>query len=34
MHKYAKIGDSLKQGKKEKKIAFTCCRKHYIYMLS
>ena len=34
MHKYAKIGDSLKQGKTEEKIASTCCRKHYIYMLS
>ena len=34
MHKYAKIGDSLKQGKTEEKIAFTCCRKHHINKLS
>ena len=34
MHKYAKIGDSLEQGKQKKKIALTCCRKHHINMLS
>ena len=34
MHKYAKIGDSLEQGKTEEKIAFTSFRKHHINKLS
>ena len=33
MHKYAKIGESLKQGKQKKKITLTCCRKHHINRL-
>ena len=34
MHKYAKIGDSLEQGKTEEEIAFTSCRNHHINKLS